>query len=253
MKIIQPENCPVCNSKLILVKDQLFCRNKECSAQTAKKLEHFCKTVKMKGFGPVALSKLDFESILDIYTFSESTYKFLLGDTIGVKLFKEARMSEKNTDLQQVLAGLSIPLVGATASSKLCEFIDSVDDINEDSCKAAGLGEKVTNNLLEYVKSEEFGSLQKLLRKFKVGSTQKVETPSLGLTVCITGKLNDFKNRSEAGKHLTSLGFTVVDSVTKATNILINEEDRESSKLTKAISLGIRVTTIKDLEKEINK
>jgi NAD-dependent DNA ligase len=253
MKITQPENCPVCNSKLILVKDQLFCRNKECPAQTAKKLEHFCKTVKMKGFGPVALSKLDFESILDIYTFSESTYKNLLGDTIGAKLFKEVRLSEKNTDLEQVIAGLSIPLVGNTAASKLCEFIDSVDDINEETCSMAGLGEKVTNNLLEYVNSEEFSRLQKLLRKFKVGSNKKVETPSLGITVCITGKLDDYKNRSEAAKYLSSLGFTVVDSVTKATNILINEEDRESSKLTKAISLGIRVTTIKDLEKEINK
>jgi NAD-dependent DNA ligase len=252
MKITQPENCPVCNSSLVMVKDQLFCRNKECSAQSAKKLEHFCKTVKMKGFGPVALSKLDFESILDIYTFSESTYKELLGDTIGAKLFKEVRLSEKNTDLQQVLAGLSIPLFGATASSKLCEFIDSIDDINKETCTMAGLGEKVTNNLLEYVGSDEFKKLQKLLRKFKVGS-KKVETPSLGQTVCITGKLNDYKNRSEAAKYLTSLGFTVVDSVTKTTNILINEEDRESSKLTKAISLGIRVTTIKDLEKEINK
>jgi NAD-dependent DNA ligase len=253
MKIIQPETCPVCNSKLVLVKDQLFCRNKECPAQTAKKLEHFCKTVKMKGFGPVALSKLDFESILDIYTFSESTYKELLGDTIGTKLFKEVRLSEKNSDLQQVLAGLSIPLVGNTASSKLCEVISTVDDINADSCMSAGLGEKVTNNLLDYIDSDEFSMLQKLLRKFKAGSKNKVESTSLGITVCITGKLNDFKNRSEAANYLSSLGFTVVDSVTKTTNILINEEDRDSSKLTKAISLGIRVTTIKDLEKEINK
>jgi len=251
MKIVQPENCPVCNSKLVLVKDQLFCRNKECSAQTAKKLEHFCKTVKIKGFGPVTLSKLNFESILDIYTFSESTYKDLLGNTIGGKLFREVRLSEKNTTLEQVIAGLSIPLIGNTAASNLCKFIDSVDDIDREACSMANLGDKATSNLLEYINSDEFHTLKKLLRKFKVSNSSKIDSPSLGLKVCITGKLNDYKNRSDAANYLSSLGFTVVDSVTKATNILINEEDRESSKLTKAISLGIRVTTIQDLEKEI--
>lgn len=252
MKIVPPSNCPVCDSVLTLVKDQLFCTNKSCSAQIAKKLEHFCKAVKMKGFGPVALEKLDFASIVDIFTYSESGYKSALGDTIGSKLFNEVRNCEKTVTLDRVIAGLSIPLIGETASAKLCSKIESISDISELSCKAAGLGDKATNNLLEYIKSDDYKLLSKLLSKFKSTKGSTKEVKSLGKKVCITGKLRNFKNRPDAAKYLESLGFTVVDSVSKTTDILINEEDRQSSKLSKANSLGIRVTTIEDLEKEIN-
>ena len=251
MKISIPTECPSCGSKLVLVKDQLFCKNSKCEAQSVKKLEHFCKSLKMKGFGPVALEKLQLESIVDLYRFSEFTYKDKLGDTIGVKLFKEVRRSEKEATLASVIAGLSITLIGDTAANKLCTKINSIADINATVCKDVGLGEKATNNIVEFLNSEEYLDLEPILSKFKNIPNTK---PSIsnGKTVCITGKLDNFKNRSEAAQYLQTLGFTVVDSVTKATDILINEEDRPSSKLTKALSLGIRVTTIKDLEKEIN-
>lgn len=203
----------------------------------------------MKGFGPAALAKLDFESILDLFTFSESTYKDLLGDTIGTKLFAEVRKCEKTITLDKVIPGLSIPLVGETVSAKLCEHIESMSDISKETCAKAGLGEKATNNLLAYVASEEYKMLSKLLARFTKPKPSK-EVQSNNLKVCITGKLVDYKNRSDAKVYLESLGFTVVDSVTKATNILINEEEKSSSKLEKARSLGIRVMTIKDLEKE---
>ena len=251
MKITIPTQCPSCGSTLVLVKDQLFCKNSKCEAQSVKKLEHFCKSLKMKGFGPVALEKLELESIVDLYRFSEFTFKDKLGDTVGLKLFKEVRRTENTATLASVIAGLSIPLVGDTAATKLCTKISSIDQINASVCKEVGLGEKVTANILAYLDSEEYLDLEPILLKFKNIPSTKPST-SNGKTVCITGKLDNFKNRSEAAEFLQTLGFTVVDSVTKATDILINEEDRTSSKLTKALSLGIRVTTIKDLEKEIN-
>ena len=39
-------------------------------------------------------------------------------------------------------------------------------------------------------------------------------TDKNSITVCITGKLKDFKNRNDAAKYLESLGYTVTDSVT---------------------------------------
>ena len=251
MKISIPTECPSCGSKLVLVKDQLFCRNSKCEAQSVKKIEHFCKSVKMKGFGPSALEKLDLESIVDLFRFSEFTFKDKLGDTIGTKLFKEVCRAEKEATLAGVLAGLSIPLVGDTAATKLCTKITSLKDINATICKEVGIGDKATQNIVDFFNSEEYLDLEPILSKF-TNIPRVVNTSSNCKTVCITGKLNDFKNRSEAAEYLQTLGFTVVDSVTKTTDILINEEDRPSSKLTKALSLGIRVTTIKDLEKEIN-
>lgn len=248
MKIQIPTHCPCCNSTLVLVKDQLFCRNKACEAQSLKKIEHFCKSTKMRGFGPAALAKLDFESILDLFSFSESYFIDTLGDVVGKKLFAEVRKAEQFTTLDQVIAGLGIPLVGTTVATKLSPFITNFEDINAGVCKNAGLGDKVTNNLLEYVQSDEYVVLKDLLSRFKSTKDNKL---SNRLKVCITGKLNDFKSRSQAAQYLETLGFMVVDSVTKTTDILINEEDRDSSKLTKAKSLGIMITTIKELEKDI--
>ena len=165
-KIIPPTQCPSCSSTLVLQNDQLFCKNKLCPAQSLKKLEHFCKSIKVKGFGPAALTKLDFESILDLFTFSESYYKDTLGDTIGTKLFAEIRNAEKYTTLNRVIAGLSIPLVGETAANKLCEHITSFSEISRETCSKAGLGEKVTYNLLSFLESEEYFNLKKLLSKF---------------------------------------------------------------------------------------
>lgn len=251
MKISIPTECPSCGSKLVLVKDQLFCRNSKCEAQSVKKIEHFCKSLKMKGFGPVALEKLGLDSIVDLFRFSEFTFKDKLGDTVGLKLFKEVRKAEKEASLAAVIAGLSIPLIGDTAATKLCTKIVSIKDINPVVCKEVGIGEKATQNIIDFLNSEEYLDLEPIIVSFNNIPRTEVSS-SNGKTVCITGKLNDFKNRSEAASFLQTLGFTVVDSVTKTTDILINEEDRSSSKLTKALSLGIRVTTIKDLEKEIN-
>lgn len=245
MKIQAPTTCPSCASKLVLVNDQLFCRNSACEAQSVKRIEHFCKSVGLKGFGPKTLEKLAFDSVLDVFTFSESYYVDTLGDTVGKKLFLLVKKAKESIELKDALAGLSIPLFGETASAKLCSHISSVEDIGLKACKDAGLGEKVTNNLLDYVASEEYNTLYKLLKGF---GNKKVSKKSDGLRVCITGKLDDYKNRSEAASYLESLGYTVVDSVTKTTDILVNEEDKESAKLTKALALGIRIATIKELK-----
>ena len=55
----------------------------------------------------------------------------------------------KKSDLQTLLPAFSIPLFGRTASEKLCGEVSEINEINADSCKKAGLGPKVTNNLLK--------------------------------------------------------------------------------------------------------
>ena len=65
-EIIIPTHCPACNSELDTVKDQLFCRNPNCPAQSSKKVEHFAKTLKIKGLGAVTIEKLDLQDYHDI-------------------------------------------------------------------------------------------------------------------------------------------------------------------------------------------
>ena len=69
--ITEPTSCPTCNSTLELVNDQLFCRNNNCEAKTSKLIEHFAKTLKIKGLGPKTIDKLPLNSISDIYSISK--------------------------------------------------------------------------------------------------------------------------------------------------------------------------------------
>lgn len=237
-----PKNCPSCNSPLETVNDQLFCRGTECPAQTLKRLQHFAKVVKIKGMGEKTLEKLDFDDISDIYTFSESYYVDNLGETIGRKLYKEVKNST-STELGVALAAFSIPLIGETAAQKIASVVSSVTEITEETCKEAGLGPKATANLMDWLAYEEYKSVPLNW----ISSNKKEAVESNGITVCITGKLRDYKNRSEASAYLSSLGFRCTDSVTQKTNVLISEEDKVSSKHEKAKKLNIPILTIEQL------
>lgn len=240
--IEEPKNCPSCGSTLVLVEDQLFCRNKLCPAQTAKKLEHFAKVLKIKGLGPKTIEKLNFEEIVDLYTFSESYYINTLGDKVGRKLFQEIEVS-KSADLATLLEAFSIPLVGGTASKKIASVVSNINEINVETCKLAKLGPTVTENLLKWLATKEHEILP-----FNYTSSKKPQAAvTKSITVCITGKLTNFSNRNLAKEFLESKGFTVSDSVTKTTSVLVDEEGGTSSKHTKAEQLGIPILTIEQV------
>jgi len=244
--IIAPTTCPSCGSELELVKDQLFCRSKNCPAQSTKKVEHFAKTLKIKGLGPKTIEKLGLYSIPDIYTISSNEINAVIGEKLGSKLLDKIEES-KQMDLATLLAAFSIPLIGTTAANKLTFVVSHIDEINEDSCLKAGLGPKACSNLMGWMATDFYGDLDSLPFDFKASEKSKTTVVENGKSVCITGKLNDYKNRTLAGDFLKSLGYKITSSVTKKTDFLVDEEGKQSSKRTKAESYGIPIVTIKEL------
>jgi NAD-dependent DNA ligase len=73
--------------------------------------------------------------------------------------------------------------------------------------------------------------------------SQKNSNTSSKQTICITGKLSSYKTKAEAYKALEEAGYQPVESVTKTTDYLVDEEDKGSSKRKKAESLGITIIT----------
>ena len=64
------------------------------------------------------------------------------------------------------------------------------------------------------------------------------------ITFCITGKLHNFKNRTELKNLIESLGGKVTDSVSSKTNYLINNDiNSNSSKNKTAKSLNVPILT----------
>ena len=233
--ITAPSTCPSCGSKLELSFPLLYCRNPSCGDQSSKKIEHFAKTLKIKGLGPAAINSLVLESISDIYALTKNEIIDLLGSQkLGEKLFIEIENSAK-APLNILLAAFSIRLIGKTASEKLSAVCESIHDINEDSCAEAGLGPKATESLLEWI--EEEYPLLELPHSFAFDSP-KVRT---GGVVCISGKLKSFKTKAQATETLEQHGYTVKSSVTKDVTILVNESGVESQKTTKARESGVTI------------
>ena len=246
MKIQIPTNCPTCDSVLEQVNSQLFCRNNNCNAQTSKKIEAFASKMKIKGLGPATILKLDIVDIKEIYDLEEEYLVDILGEKIGKKVFSEIDKTLESS-FSTFLSALSIPLIGKVAAEKISKYINNINDIDEEILIKAGVGQKARESLLKWC-NVNLDSLPTI--RFTPKKAREVAV-SLG-NVCITGKLNHFKNRSEATEYLESLGYSVVNTVNKQTNYLVDEEGISSSKRTKAKQLNINIVTIKQLEEMIN-
>src|SRR5210317_1287233 len=141
-EIIPPTDCPSCGSELSDVNGLLFCVSNNCGTKKQKKIEHFAKTLKIKGLGPSAIRKLGIEDFDEIYSLSvEDITEALDSEKLAVKLYDEIKNSEA-APLDLVLPAFGIPLIGKTATGKLSDTIKSITEINADTCKQAQLGPK---------------------------------------------------------------------------------------------------------------
>ena len=238
MQMIQaPTNCPSCGSLLDVVNNLLFCRNTSCGSQTLKKIEHFAKTLKIKGLGPRAIQKLRVTTSQELYSLTlEEFVQLLESEKIGVKVFEEVQKS-RGVPMNVILPALSIPLIGNTASKKLADVCDYLADIDEESCKSAGLGPKATENLLQYIQ-ENVDEL--LAHPFSFKFEKPIAVANKGV-VCISGKLKSYKTKSEASEILQQQGYTVKGSLTRDVTILVNESGIESAKTKQARDKGIKI------------
>lgn len=257
MKIEIPTQCPSCGSKLDLVNGQLFCRNKSnCPAQSSKLIENFCTKMKLKGFGPKTIEKLELTKISELFYLTEEDLVGAVGSKVAAKLISELNTKVRgDIDFGSVLGSLGIPLIGEVAAKKLSQNCTSFHDVKADG--------KAGENYKTWLNSPQGKDVIELPWKFSTGirgtkadiiiMDDLVAQPN-GITVCITGSLQDFANRTDATNYLESLGYTVKKSVTKDVKYLICEDEskRSSSSYKKAETNGIEILSIKELLEKNN-
>ena len=234
-KILAPSNCPSCGEFLQWENHILYCRNTNCGSQSQKKIEHFAKTLKIKGLGPAAIEKLELDNPGDLYCLTIIDIEEALGSKkLAEKLFAEIQNSRK-APLNMVLPALSIRLIGRTATEKLSKICNGLYEVDEEVCSDAGLGPAATQSLLEYLEDGLPYTLpQNMLFE------KPVQKDIAGI-VCISGKLKSFKTKAEATKVLEQHGYTVKSSVTKDVTVLVNESGIESQKTIKARNDGLLI------------
>ena len=245
-----PTHCPSCASVLTWKNHLLYCVNTFCGSQSQKKLEHFAKTVKIKGLGPSSIAKLDIDDIPELYSLSkEQIAKCLSSEKIAEKLYSEIQNST-SISLELLLPAFGIPLIGSTAAKKLSTAITNITEISRETCAEAGLGPKATDSLIEWLHNDFYGYYDSLPFSFKFKETKSdsiVATFAPIGTVCITGKLKSFPNKAEAKAYLEHYGYRVKSTLTKDCTHLINESGIESTKTQNARAKGVIVTTINEL------
>ncbi len=241
-EITFPTNCPSCDSELEWVNDSLYCRNHLCSAQNAKAVEHFAKTMKIKGLGPASIRKLGWTCPSEIYTSTEESILASLGsEKVTTKLMGEIANSV-DAPLERLLPAFGIPLIGNTATRKLSETVKHITVVDADACDRAGLGPKATYSLLEWIESELPYFQEVLPHSWYFSQTLFAPVASKG-TVCISGRLKSFKSKAEATTALNAAGYEVKSSLTKQVTHLINEGGTESAKTRQARDTGVTIVT----------
>ena len=239
-EILPPEFCPSCDSTLVWRNDLLYCENVNCTAKTEKVVQHFARTLKIKGLGPRSIEKLGLSSIDDIYNLRRDYTVLKLGsELVTDKLLLEIEKS-KQAQLQELLPAFSIPLLGRTASEKLCTVVEHISEVDVETCGKAGLGPKVTHNLLHWYNTQYLNGYEFLPFKWEneVQNTQEEKG-----VVVISGKLKTFPTKAVAKALLQKNGYIVKENLSKGTDFLVNESGIASSKTKKATEMGITVIT----------
>lgn len=263
-----PEVCPVCGGPIIKeVSDSgtinFVCDNPKCEGKLINSLDHFCgkKGLDIKGLSKATLEKLIdwgwITNILDLYSLEQHRTEWENKPGFGVKSVGNilaAIENSKNCELYSFISAIGIPLIGSTYAKEIARHEDDW----------AGFREKV-NKMYDFASWEGFGSemcywlwnfdyaeadlLVKILHianSFStVNNTEQNSSSSLeGITVCVTGKLNLYKNRAELQSKIEKCGGKVTGSVSKNTNYLINNDNTSTSaKNVSATKLGIPVVT----------
>ena len=241
-EIVPPTQCPSCDSALVWENDLLYCRSADCGEQGYKAVEHFAKTMKIKGLGPASIRKLGWTCPSEIYASTEESILASLGsEAVTNKLWGEIDNSI-DAPLERLLPAFGIPLIGNTATRKLSETVENIREINADTCERAGLGPKATANLLSWLDNRLVYFYTVLPHGWSFSETPSYPTVDKGM-VCISGRLKSFKSKAEATTALNQAGYEVKSSLTKQVSFLINEGGQESAKTRQARDTGVTIVT----------
>ena len=201
---------------------------------TSKVLEHFIKTLDIKGLGPASVKKMGLTHPVDL--FEDQNWDKLGANGSKVEAEIE-RTKTKPYDI--VLASLGISGVGRRAAKLIVSKIPTFRNLRDiETTEIKGIGPSTVESVLSWLdENEEWVNTLPLQLEQNVTVEEVVGTPAR--KVCITGKLD--MTRNDLGDRLDKLGFKVTSTVTKDCYALITGGDTTSSKYKRAVTLGITI------------
>lgn len=267
-----PKKCPICGQATQIKENegvqQLMCVNPACEGLLVNRLNHYLgkKGLDAKGISTAILNQLiDWgwvTSFLDLYSLEKYASAWVKKDGFGIKSVEKilnAIKESSQTTFAQFLCALGIPLIGMTASTELATYFKSYE-----AFRAAiengfhffdlpnfGLEKHGSIITFDYKEADEL--VQRYI-SFKEFPTEQQTKILNNITVVITGKLVEYKNRTELQKEIEKRGGKVTSSISSKTTYLINNDFASTStKNQEAKRLNIPILTEKEfIEKFLN-
>lgn len=265
-----PDKCPCCGGNVEVHNENesktLYCTNPDCSAKLLGKLVHFCSknAINIEGMSEATLQFLInkgwVNSFRDLFHLEKYRNEWSKCEGFGKKsvdkLLESIDKSRKTT-LDRFIYALCIEHLGRVMSKNVSAYCDDnigtfCDLINNNKIhelkKIDGFGENILSSLKNWT-NKNWSMFLKLkeefifLLKFKNSETLKLKNQ----TFCITGKLKYFNNRDSLIIAIEENGGKYVNSISKNTNYLINNNiNSNSTKNKKAHDVGCKIITEND-------
>ena len=276
---VMPSKCPDCGSKLRAMSEgdvDIRCPNAQsCPAQVVERLFYIgsrsALDIDVLGY-EAAVALLKDKLVVDEGDLFSLTLKDLSKSDFFTK--KDGSKSviadrfiaglelAKSRPLWRVLVALSIRHVGPTSAQALANKFGSIANIqkanSQELADIDGVGQVMADAIVEWF---EVDWHKQIIKKWEKAGVALVDAPKeklkqtlAGLTIVVTGSLNDF-TRDGASEAITSRGGKASSSVSAKTDFVV-AGDSAGSKLDKAQELGITILDEagfkKLLEKGIN-
>ena len=264
-KFIMPKKCPDCGSTLRAMSEgdvDIRCPNSQsCPAQLIERIFYIgsraALDIDILGYESAAALLKD-KLIIDESDLFNLTSKdlaksdfFLKKDgTLGknAENFLTALESAKKRPLWRVIVALSIRHVGPTAAQALAKNFGSIEKISkakeEELAEIDGVGGVIARSIKEWFAESWHQAIVKKWSKAGVLMEEVAKSSSspqtlAGLTLVVTGSLNDF-TRDGVNDVILEHGGKSSSSVSKKTDYVV-VGDSPGSKLAKAEELGVPV------------
>ena len=251
-KIVIPQKCPSCNSILVQVENQIAykCLNfKNCTPQIEQSIIHFIsrKAMNIIGIGNQTIRELVAKKIIsktaDLYNLVSLDFQKL--DRVGeksIKNFLQSIEESKNVSFNKFIYALGIKEVGEASAKSLADSFSDIDKLlkcnNSNLQKIPDIGPIVAENIIKFLNDQDnYNNILKLI-KSGINITYNKQTIN-GSTAVITGKFDNY-SRQEITDKISKLGYRVISTVSKRTNLLICGS-KPGSKKNKAETLGVKI------------
>lgn len=270
LRIIYPDTCPECGTKLIRKEGEAvhYCPNDEaCPPQIVGKMQHFIsrKAMNIEGLGQETIEafykKGFIRHISDLYLLHEKENQLKEIDRFGERSIKnmlEGIEQSKQMPFEKVLFGLGIRYVGETVAKKLAAHFKNIDKLmnaNYDELIAVDeIGERIAESVLEYFTEPQH---KEQIEALKVHGLQfesiqnhiELDSNKLeGKSFIISGVFESY-SREELKDLIEANGGKILSSISAKLNYLVAGDNMGPSKLEKAVKLQIPVISDEDLIK----